>query len=286
MTLQSNLLTDQIIANSLPSLIEYIRTKLGYKQNAMSAFFNENSNRSMSPSTISILKKGDSDKGTTNGIYFRLIIEIFNINTTIGKTVCTFSDGIKDDKISFNSSTKASIPTFFETPKGNIWKVFVHIGDRVGIRYLKILTLKKIEYIIDSKAHDNFIGTGRFNTNYSFLLLDLTAGDGAKDLHMRFYMSSRTAKPEIMLGILVHNVLQDNKIICHNIIALNISEFNEKFKPTRVPFQDFKQDNPAIAEYFELKVNTIYSDASLLTLKELPLYNLKYETKSKKFDKE
>jgi len=86
-------------------------------------------------------------------------------------------------------------------------------------------------------------------------------------------------KPEMLLGVLVHNVIEDNTIVCHNILALNISSSNTDENPIKIPFEEFKKTNKHIADYFDLRKSMIHSDGKILDISKLPQYISKLNLK-------
>ena len=261
-------------------LLVYIcgRLKYGLQKN-ISAKHGDN----FSESRLSQFKQktewNSSTKTFIKTLISRLVID-FEIQNGKAKFIGGVENDVKDDKL------QQSELTFFETNKGNEWAIYSHLtrsnseDNTVEKRYLKITSLKdNVEYIIKSKTHSDYLGYGRISNEGGYLIFDLQTRKKLKDLHIRFSIVGPESTPDIMLGVLVHSLAKENSIACHRVVAVNISGTNQEETPVSIPFEEFKQTDRIIAEYFESSCSMFASPHGVITYPSLVSHNKKVKAK-------
>lgn len=257
------------IEKFLPELIHYIKRELGYNQEDIATL------TKISPGKISDLKNSNEREfKPTDREFTNKILDVFSIEIEFEPQLkFNVEDRNKlPSKIRKKrnySSVSENTTSYFLTPKGNKWKIYAQIGNEIGIRYLTI-NQSDCEYIINTRSHDDYIGTFRFNKIMSEVIFELnTKQTGRKELYIRFWIGDKSSEPEVMLGVLVYSTFK-GYIAAHSVVAINISESEEEMKTQLVKMENFQDEK--ILSYFKIKNNNFYSASGIITDENLNNY--------------
>ncbi|HVX00142.1 MAG TPA: hypothetical protein VHA52_06895 [Candidatus Babeliaceae bacterium] len=236
-----------------------------------------------------MLSKFMSDKERQSALkliqYFDHALEVYQVK--VNRDDGSFSGGVVPPK------TKPSSKYFIGGPEGYHWRIMVEIYDRrhrerkVGIRYLKINDLNEdVTFHVKIKNHEDYSGGkglfmfGGHQLRFVFPVTE----DREKMVYMRFIIGTKTAKPSLMSGIMVHNYIDKHSNSAYIIFAENISDDTRKYVPERMNFEKFKLLRPEIAKFFELHNTFIHCPREIYDLEDLREKNANRERENEEIE--
>ncbi|HEY4194964.1 MAG TPA: hypothetical protein VGM63_05485 [Mucilaginibacter sp.] len=240
-------------------------------------------------SALSKLISKDHRKKPINLLtHFENILKVYQVD--FNKSNGSFSAG----KVPPKEITPPTEQYFIGGPEGYNWRIMVEIWNRkteireIGIRYLKIKNLTTdVEFLVDLEDHDDYVGKGQFIfSGHQLRFLFTIRGDEEKSklVYLRFITGSKSAKPTLMSGVMVHNYLDKNSNSAYIIFAENVSKEDGPFQPLKMDFEKFRKWRPDIAHFFDLHNTFIHCPKKIKNFQTLREHNSIREKENREID--
>ena len=253
----------ELVRKLIVEIVDYVMANSTLKQNAIAKLINDYNSK------ISEIRTSGGNSYSYDKKILNKLIDVFEIKLNEEKKMvsCNIS------KVQNTINAKNRLPNIFFEEKGKNWKIVSIAQDNTFIiRILKILSPPEIEFHVNIDNHENYDGIIKIDNSGNFLVCDLKIKDSSnQDLRMVLYIGDKTAKPELMLGVLTYFQLSTNKIFSYKIVAMNLHGESEN-SDKKIPANSCKIP-PFIKEYLEKGKNTrIEGPPGILNLGDLEKY--------------
>ncbi|MFD2871991.1 hypothetical protein ACFS5N_05895 [Mucilaginibacter ximonensis] len=243
-------------------------------------------------SLISAIKNMEfgSDHAKLRG-YLEKIMNIFQVSFDPAQKEFIFDVAVSARSLINEKAGKDNY--FIGGPEATDWKIMVHLPDRydqrdlVGIRFLKLNTIKSAELIVKLDKHVDYIGQGEFDPSGRQLNFNFEINSDIKEhkyVSLHLITGSRTAKPAFMAGIMKHGHIDKNALSCHTVFAQNITGQAGPFEADKITFEEFAKDNPEIATYFTLHNTGVHTPTGICSLSDIRNNNDKRKRKDRELE--